>query len=273
VESIKPHVEHLQEAGEIETETGRYVLSAAGREALARDAEQAKSQLISGRELIRERIHEGLGYTLTDSQYDRIWNVVRDKITVAFHERGQQLVAQVSAIMAARAAAASKPDEPLFFVEPLAQAVGNTASLPAQAEELRTAIHDMFEEPFGAAFEWLSRLCAAYVALCALGFEYQSGKALARLLAKITLVLDTDIALSLLGEGEPNHSDVECLVRRWIALGGTVLISREVLHEVAHHAAIADYDFNQVRHWLPGTQEERLRLINNVFVRSFGELL
>jgi hypothetical protein len=44
-----------------------------------------------------------------------------------------------------------------------------------------------------------------------------------------------------------------------------------VLEEVAYHASIAQYDFDQVSHLLPGTPEDRLRIIENVFVRSFAE--
>ncbi len=271
-DSLRPHIDYLIEKGEVDRSGDRFALTARGEESLQIEQSQAQSELVAGRELIRARIEGGIGYRLADRQFDEIWRIIREKITAAFFERGQQLVAQVSALLNARTSEV-QPDEPLFFLDDLASAVATTSSLPAQAEELRTAVKDMFEEPFGPAFEWLSKLCGAYVALCALGLEWHSGRALARVLSKMSLVLDTDIALSLLGEGEPNHAAVEGLVRRWTAIGGTVFVSKEVLHEVAHHAAIADYDFNQVRHWLPGRAEERLRLINNVLVRSFAHLL
>jgi hypothetical protein len=45
------------------------------------------------------------------------------------------------------------------------------------------------------------------------------------------------------------------------------------MHEIAYHAGIAENDFNEVHSWLPGTEEERNRLIENAFVRAFAHLM
>lgn len=55
--------------------------------------------------------------------------------------------------------------------------------------------------------------------------------------------------------------------------GGRILIAEPVLEEVSRHAYIAQVDFDHVVHLLPGTPEDRLHLIGNVFVRAFGELV
>ena len=86
-------------------------------------------------------------------------------------------------------------------------------------------------------------------------------------------MLDTDVLLSLLGEGEPDHVAVSTIVRRWTQMRGRVLVAEPVLEEGAHHAFIAQRDFDQVRHLMPGSPEDRLHLIENAFVRSFAELL
>jgi len=54
----------------------------------------------------------------------------------------------------------------------------------------------MFMHPSGPAFEWLSRVCERFVALCALGLETHSGDEIRRVLRDYQLVLDTDIVLT-----------------------------------------------------------------------------
>lgn len=272
-EVLLPHLRELEAVGDLEKVNDRYVLTPRGVQALASHDTDAKNRLLEGREVIRERIETLIGHALSGDHFDRIWTIIRQQLAAAFYERGQQLVKEVAILLAGKVEGESPRDEPLFFVSALADAVAATSSLQAQQEELQTAIHDLFEEPQGPAFEWLGRLCASYVSLCALGIEAQSGKALARLLAKITIVLDTDITLSLVCEGEPNHHEVQDLVRKWRAIGGDVLVSREVLQEVARHAVIAEYDYQQVSGWIPGTREQRVRVIENAFVRAFAELL
>jgi hypothetical protein len=273
--TIAPHLEHLERNGEVWIKDGFYELSEVGRAALQKADALAREKLLSGREDIRDVLESELGYRLAEDQYERIWSIVRDTLSTAFFERGQQIVARVGELLSGtqNSEGPTSGDNPLFFLEGLADAVALTSSHSDQQEELRTAIRDLFVETTGPAFDFLSRLCASYVALCTLGIEYQSGRAIAGILSKLTLVLDSDIAISLLCEGEANHDSVSELVTKWRSIGRGVMVGREVIQEVARHAAIAHNDFEEVVEFLPGTEADRQRLINNAFVRAFAKLL
>jgi hypothetical protein len=276
VEAIERHLEILLAEGDVSLNLERrYELTVAGKEKLAAQELAAVDALRQGRDVIQRHLERSLGHSLTNDHFNRIWDIVREKLASAFFDRGLQLVTQVG-FMVKRAAGSEAigDDRPLCFLPALADAVANTSSSASQQDELRLAIRDMFEEPESETFNWLARLCASYVGLCTLGLEAQSGQALAAVLSKVDLVLDTDIVLSLLCEGEPNHAAMNELVKKWRALGGEVMVSEEVLHEVAHHAVIADREYRHVSHWLPGERrEDRLRWIDNAFVRAFAELL
>jgi hypothetical protein len=134
-------------------------------------------------------------------------------------------------------------------------------------------VQDLYTDSASHDTAWLVRVAASFLAACALGLEYSTSRAVAETLKKTTLVLDTDVVLSLLGEGEPEHESVETIVRRWTQNGGRVFVAEPVLEEVAYHASIADKDYEQVKNFLPGTPATRIHAIDNVFVRSFAELL
>jgi hypothetical protein len=268
-EVLQHHLGQLQELGRITKSNGRYIITQAGLETARSHEEHAQRELIEGRVFFREQLERGLGHTLAEQHYNRIWKIIQEKVTTFFSLRGSQMVSFVSRLLKGNSEA--EEVETSAFIKDLASSAAATSSSPQQRDEIETAIVDLFQEPLSPAFEWLVQLCSAFVALCSLGLEAETGKAVARTLSKTSLVLDTDVLLSLLCIGEPNHEAVEAIVSRWRALGGELLVTDEVLHETAYHAQISNHDFEQVRSWLPGTAEDRLRLIENAFVRSFAE--
>jgi hypothetical protein len=161
----------------------------------------------------------------------------------------------------------------LSFVEELADHVAASVRHSERQEVIRQAIKDLFSDRAGEAAKWLVSVCAAFITACTMGLEYRTGEIVRGLMRRISIVLDTDVALSLLGEGEPEHDAVSAIVRRWRENRGKVLIGTPVLQELAYHASIADNDFNQVKYKLPGTEDYRLRVIDNAFVRSFADLM
>jgi hypothetical protein len=268
-ESISHHLLRLETAGHIERVGDRYTITDDGLSATAAQERVAKTELLEGRQFVREALEAALGDRLADPHYNRIWKLIQETIAEAFFSRGRQMVAFVSRLLGDVSAAT--PLEAPDFIRELAQAVASTTSSPEQRTELEVAMRDLFEEPLSRANRWLVQLCTSFVALCSLGLEEGTGRAIARLLSRSSLVLDTDVALSLLGIGEVHHESVEAIVNRWRALGGEVLVSREVLHELGYHAQIAAFHYDQVESWLPGTAQDRFRLIQNAFVRSFAE--
>lgn len=283
-EALQPHCESLVERGILRRHDGRLALTPQGVEELENRETEAAQRLVQGRSVIRTALERGLGQRLADQHFDLIWTRFRECLSTSFYERGQEIVLAVSAFIQeseqgdAPAAPADVPEiqarkVPPFFVDALAEAVGRTSSLEHQREELEVAVRDLFVDRGAEAFAWLLEMAAAYVALCSLGLEVQCGNAISSVLAKTTLILDTDVTLSLLCVGEPHHAAAEAIVRKWKHWGGNIFVAEPVLKEVAHHAAIAHNDYRENQHWLPGARADRIRLIDNAFVRAFAELL
>jgi hypothetical protein len=271
-EAVQYHLDGLIEAGEVERQGARYRLTDAGEEAYRQQEANVASNLLDGRLLVREHLEVELGRSIGDDQFNRLWKVFQEKIAFLFYQRGMELVRAVGSLLERE-----NQDEPLHdmkdLVNSLADAVSMIAAEDDVREELHTAIVDLFTTPTGKLLEWLVRLCSSFVSLCSLGLEAQSGAALAQLISRIALIFDTDVVLSLVCEGESQHESARAVVSRWRTLGGQLYVAAPVLHEVAHHAWIAETDFAHVKKWIPGSEADRTRLIENAFVRGFAELL
>lgn len=274
-EAINPHLELILQMGHLAFDGKVYSVTRAGIDALATKEAEATTRLLSGRQAIRDALATALGSAILDDHFNRIWSVFEEKMAQYFIARGDALVNEISELIQADESDQSVVEVPssLSFLEDLADAVAATSSHADQRGELRQAVMDLFSDRTSVATNWLVRVCASFVAACALGVEHASGAAIEKLLAKTTLVLDTDVLLSLLGLGEPEHEAVETIVHRWTRMGGKVLVGDPVLEEAAYHAHIAQSDFDAVVHRLPGTPDDRLHLIENVYVRSFAEML
>lgn len=271
--ALRPHIDELVASGHITFQSPTFAITPLGS-ALADELHvQAADRFLGGRLAVRKALEESIGEALDEDSFKRVWNVFEERVAAHFHSRGVAMVAEVSALLDSDHAesAPSEPKSQLSFLEELATAVANTATHPQRRAELNQAVLDLFSDRTSGATDWLVRVSASFVACCALGLEHSTGAALAKLFARTALVLDSDVVLSLLGEGEPEHQSVFAVVSRWTKVGGKVLVAEPVLEEVAYHAHIAQHDFSQVEHLLPGTPEDRLRIIENAFVRSFAE--
>lgn len=270
-EVLQPVINILIADVEVERTADGLAITARGREVAGNVTDHATQTLLAGRQLIRKRIELAIGSTLSDGQFNGVWRHVQDAMSKAFYHRGQDLIASVAALMDAQASGA--PAAPFSFADALGEACASVSSNEQQREEIRVAIIDLFREPTGPAFDWLVQLCAGFVTVCSLGLEVQSGAKVAEILGRFVLVLDTDVTLSLLCEGEPDHPGVKAIHQRLKVLGGEMRVANSVVREVRHHARIAHHGYENVAAWLPGTREDRLRLIDNAFVRGFAELL
>jgi hypothetical protein len=238
--------------------------------------------LIEGRLLFREAIESELGQAIVDPHFERIWAEVRSTLSNAFYERGSEMVEVFTNLLEKSKASAEPEGEQVAygnddalqpFIADLAVRVAATTSSEAQAEELSVAVRDIFTDPSTKIADWLSALCAKFVMLCSLGIEHQSGRAVAEALSRINIVLDTDVVLSLLCEGEVHHEAAKTIVSRWPYVGGRIFIADPVLREVAHHAWIAQFDHDQCKPWISGSREDRVKFIENAFVRAFSDLV
>lgn len=278
-------LERARGRGLVDTVGSLFFLTTSGREQVVEKQKVAAGQLIEGRQRFRSALEEELGYALVDEHYNKIWLEVRSTLAVSFYERGNQMVEILGSMVSAIGgqteiqidkeveAQESEEDAGLSFAKDLARRVGLTSSLPGQQEELATAVKDIFSDPSSEVAEWLVALCAKFVMLCSLGVEHQSGAGLAEALSKVNLVLDTDVVISFLCEGEPQHEAAVAIVARWPRIGGRIYVAEPVLAEVAHHAWIAEFDIQQCVHWIRASKEDRGRYIENAFVRAFAELV
>lgn len=278
-ETIKLYLDMLIAKKEVSKgDRNRYSLTDVGMASNRRLESTASTDLMGGRLAVRTDLEDDLGYSLTDEHYHRIWKTLQEMIADHFFHKGQQMVTFVARLSTARRdyETDTSPD-PISddgdFLESLARAIGATSSLPDQQQELSNAITSVFSDRTGPAADWLTQLCYGFVVACSLGLEATSGRVLGQLIARMSLVLDTDVVLSLLCEGEPNHESVKGLVRRWQVIGGQIYVPRAVVYESAVHAWIAENDYKSVKGFLPGSQKDRRRLISNAFVRAFATLL
>ncbi|MQA21162.1 hypothetical protein [Rugamonas rivuli] len=273
-EALVAPVSMLSADGVISNDQRLIKITEAGKSELVQNTADAATRLLDGRAVIRSAIENAIGGRLAEDHYSKIWSIFQDRLVAYFISRGETLVFEVSELLGLDATG-EKPESirPFSFVEEVAKAVADTSSSSQQRIELDQAIKDIFLERTGPAAEWLVRLCMSFIAACTLGMEHSAGQEIERVLRKTSLVLDTDVVLSLLGEGEIDHEGVTAIVDRWRRIGGKILVAEPVLEETAYHASIAHFDYDQVRHWLPGAPHERQQLIENVFVRSFAEML
>lgn len=276
--ALMPHIDHLVSAGLLKKENHVYVITEEGLLHRQREALEAADRFVAGKSAIKSQLEAAIGSKIQIDDFSRIWSVFEERLAAYFQSRGDAIVREMGAMLAievpdANGASPSETRTSLSFLDELADAVATTSSHPQRQAELAQAIKDMFADRSSEAARWLVQICASFVAACALGLEYSSGVAISSLLARTAIVLDTDVVLSLIGVGEPEHAAADLLIRKWAQNGGKVLVADPVLQETAYHAFIASRDFEQVRNFIPGTAEERLHLIENAFVRSFAELV
>jgi len=244
-------------------------LTDAGNTFISDLPEEASSKLMEGRAAIKDAIKKLSGHTLTDSQFDKLWNSFQDGITDLFHTHGLSIVKMIRSALAEETWKAEKSSLEIPLEE-FADRVTATITELQQREEIRQAVIDMFIEKNTPAFEWLTQVCGIYVMMCTLGFETLSNKQITDTLSCYHLVPDSDVVLSLLCSGEDNHENVERILSGWKAIGGRLYMVRPVLEEVAHHAWISEYDYNALGESLSLMSDlEAKRLIENAFVRAF----
>jgi hypothetical protein len=221
-------------------------LSEKGRVQAEAEREAAAAELLEGRRLVREYLETAIGTKLLAQQYDDIWTSMQVQLTRFFYEEGQRMVSTINRFTRSTTGAEAEHRSELpYFVERLATAAAATCTQAEFGEQVKRAVLDMFEERCGVAHEWMSRICATFVLVCTLGLEATSGKSIEDTIAKTHLILDTDVMLDLLGEGETSHTSAQQLVTRWRLLGGTLLLAEPVAEELAHHAWIAENDYQE----------------------------
>jgi hypothetical protein len=266
----------LADIGLLARMDGVYSITADGRVNVTQRKGEAVGRLVALKSAIRKELEEAVETPILDEEFNRIWTVLEESMASYFTTRGEEIVSEIGQLIGGEVELSNDDDDKhngLSFIGELAKVVAAAATGIERRPIIETAIRDIFSDRMGPAANWMVQIAAAFVAACAIGLEDKSAQAIERLLSKTVLVLDTDVLLSLVGKDEADHDGVNAIVERWKQLPGKILVGEPVLEEFARHAYIAQAEFEHVRHLLPGTEEERTRLMKNVLVRSFGRLI
>lgn len=246
-----------------------YRITPDGVDELNRKTLEGSENLFEGKRLIRELMGNLSGEELTPQEVSQIWNTVQDAVANMFMANGIQIIDAIASMAGGESAIADHPD-----LYGLLRKIGDQISAleirGVRASQIGQAFVDMFKEQDSGGFRWLTRLCAVYVGVCSLGLEPTAQQQVLERLREIELLLDTDVVLSFVCEGEPNHEVIQNVVRLWRRIGGNIYASESVLSEAAHHAWISRQDYlNTWRSMYNMSDFDAGHLIQNAFVRGF----
>jgi hypothetical protein len=246
-----------------------YSISEYGIQELVKRTENGARNLIDGQELIRQLLYELTGESIEPNNFTNIWNVIQESIANMFLNNGIYIIQSIESII--KGQSSIKEHENLHdSIINLAERVANLKLWGNRQRDIYRAILDMFHEANSSAFQWLTQLGTIYISLCSLGLEPSSQQQIEQSLSNLDLLLDTDIVLSFLSKGEPNHEAISSVVHTWQRIHGNIYVAPGVLEETAYHAWISQLEYEDIWRDLEKYDDNSaLRLINNVFVRGF----
>lgn len=247
---------------------GLWSLTPAGEQDATSIPSDIAKVILEGAVIVRVALEELTGYKLTDTLFSTLWSTLLDYLSNLFHSKGLAVVAAINDFLSGKA----NPDAPLEgMVVGGAAKIRAAAAIPEMGEILEQAVIDILTERSGPAFEWLSKVCERFVALCSLGLESTSTDEIRRVISRHKLVLDSDIVITILCASEPGHKPTKEILARWIRLGGKILLAAPVLEEVAYHAYISDREFHETNQLAAAGLKgvDLRRYCNNAFVRAF----
>jgi len=271
-EYISGVLEQFTKDGLVSIDNDLITLTDSAQDYLASLSERAGVTLLEGRKYIREALQELTGNKFADLHFDKIWEVFQDGISQLFYSHGLHIIRMVRSVLDNKSHSVFK-EQDYLPLEEFADRISKLVTHPAQAREIRQAVIDIFTEKDNPAFQWLTQLCSIFVMMCSLGLESLSSEQIIKTLSNYHLVPDSDIIISFLCEGEPNHEDVDRIIKGWKAVSGNIHLARPVLEEVAYHAWISDYDYAFFESDLDELSEEKAKyVIENAFVRTFKKV-
>jgi hypothetical protein len=229
---------------------------------------EASSRLLEGRTLVRESIKTLSGHSLTDDEYNKVWDTLQDGLAELFYSQGASIVKMVSTLITGESSTEIQTTRSLL--DRLGDRLLPLFTEQTRASEIRQSVIDMFAEKDSRASQWLAQMCSVYVMMCSLGFEALSSQQITATLRSFNLVADTDVVLSLLCEQEDQHGAVVRIVSGWKAMGGKISLASPVLEEVAYHAWISEHSYATSMERLSSmSDDEANHLVGNAFVRTF----
>lgn len=265
-----PELNWLHSSGLIDLD-GEYIsLTDEGRLQIESLSDRGADRLISGRSAMKRLLESNLGYSLSSEEFSITWNLIENAVVSMFISHGQEVVDTLASVLEEE-----KPNQREHVnlreqIKKISLQLSANAQPGTRQFEIARAVEDVFRERSSDAFKWLCDVASVFLHLCALGLSPATQQHVSDRIAELDIILDSDIALSLLGTSEPNHQAIKEIIRCWKAFGGRVLITDCVLEELAHHAWISDIEYAaNWRNFKDMTPEDAEHLLRNVFVRTF----
>lgn len=270
------HPEYFREAltelvgvGLIMETTGIFTISEAGHEAVADDQTAANSGVIRGKTAVRTAIEQLLETPIDEASFEQLWTHLLDEFANIFFAQGLKIIQAISSLT--HDASPSTPRQTFGeLLDGMRRRITQLGVGGARSHAVAQAVVDLFSERDSEAFSWLTEIAVKYVNLCSLGLEPTAQQQVSSRLKDLNLVLDTDIVLSYLSEGERPHKAIQETLNRWRDIGGKVIVVPPVLEEATYHAWISEFEYKEVWRQLASfAPEEMPRYVKNAFVRAF----
>lgn len=256
------HAGHVEKSGK-----DNWSLTEQGKAQVDSLSSAAATDILQGAHVIRTTLETLTGYTFTDDRFATLWSTLLDYWSHLFHTNGLAVISAINDSMGSKASTGVQLQE---LVSKGAAQIRASIAIPEMGEVIEQAVIDILTERSGPAFEWLSKVCERFVALCSLALEASSTEEIRRVIARHKLMLDSDIVITALCQGERGHGATKDILAKWTRLGGRILLPEPVLEEVAYHAYISQRDFQEMKQLAPGLKELDLRrYCSNAFVRAF----
>jgi hypothetical protein len=272
-EMLKGVLEKLYHKNLVSKTADKWHLTDKGEEYISSLEPAVADSVIKGRAAIRERVEQLIGKKLAETQHERIWSTLLDFLSALFYQKGLEIIHAFETFLKRQDQETTADSLQAMLRDGAHRVAIASASFPDDQVLIETAIMDLLTEREGDAFEWLIATCERFVIMCCLGIEANSAAEIQKVLTEGGIVPDTDILLTYLCPHASDYSPVRDLLRRWMSLGGKILVAPVVLEEVAYHAWISATDFRETRHLLGKLQGiDRYRYLRNAFVREFHAL-
>lgn len=259
----------------IEIKDNKYTITKKGESQYCKSIEAGKRTLISGKKIFRDEIERETGRTMPDKDFELVWKILEDDFAGLFYQNGHQIICSIASIVNDNVSVDECLDISACIkkiaakVERAFGASDRTEATPI-ARDISQAIVDLLHDSDSKAFEWMTGLCVNFVAICSLGLDPDAQGAVATKIKEMDLLLDTDIVISYLAEGEHNHGMIKKILEGWRSVGGKLMVPVPVLEEVTYHAHISYHDYKENQaHLHKYTDAQAVRYINNAFVRGY----
>lgn len=255
----------------LEYNTHGYRITESGLQEIKGRTRKGTEKLLAGKETIEGEITTLTGSAPTSTEFTLVWKILEDGIVTMFISHGASIVESIISV----STGASEVHQHDDLRTNISRIVDRIRLIQGKGSgkriaEIAQAVEDMFFLRGSPAFSWLAEVAEVFLQLCTLGLDPHAQEQFRARIREISLLLDTDIVLSLLSAGEANHNAVKTIIAGWIREGGTVAVSEPSLEEASHHAWISTVDFDKIAEAIDKYDDAQVQqAIGNVFVRGF----